>query len=278
MNLEPVLEGTELLFAYAFATLIGLLIGSFYTATASRVLYYFYGPGRKDERRWRLFLSRPSFCFACEEPISRFYLLPIFGFIFSRGRCVRCGARISWQTLAGELAPGLILPLLLARGWAWPVALFTVLLWGQLYMTIATDYFFYAIDYENTALIALWAGLAAAFGSGLNPDEFWPHAMTGVGALMIFGILFVLARGRGLGAGDIPLAGALGLYFGWPWSLVLFQIAAAGSIVYILIILKDRRSPAPFGVFLAGAAYLTLVLELFVGELRLDWFALFGRF
>lgn len=250
----------QLAFAYAFAALIGMVIGSFYTATASRVLYYFYGPGRKAPDRWRAFFTRPSFCFACEEPIPRLHLVPLFGYLYTGGRCGRCGSSISKTTLAGEVLPGLLLPAMLATGFSWPAGLAAVLLCGQLYVALATDYYFFALDYENSAFVLLWALLGALALSGGALDAFLIHLYTGGAVLAIFALLFLFARGRGLGLGDLPLAGALGLFFGWPWSLVLFQLAAAGSILYILVIMKDRRAPAPFGLCLALASYATLGL------------------
>ena len=258
-----VLTGPEAAFAYSFAALIGLLIGSFYTATASRVLYYFYGPGRKGPARWREFFSRPSFCFDCERPIPRLYLIPVAGYFWTERKCAHCHAPISPWTLAGEVFPGLLLPLLLLAGWSWPAAFFTILLCGQLYVSILTDHFFFALDYENSCLVALWAGAAAFFLTDMRADLLQTHLLTALGVLLILALLLLLARGRGLGAGDLPLAAALGLYFGWPWSLVVFQLAAAGSIVYILVIVNNRRAPAPFGVFMAFGAFATIIVQIF---------------
>ena len=249
-----------------FAALMGLCIGSFYTATASRVLYYFYGPGRKHPRRWREFFTRPSRCMSCDRDILWLDLLPLLGYLRLSGRCRFCGTGIGRSVFAGELFCGLLLPLLLWSGFSWPVAFFTVLLCGQLYVSIATDFHLYLLDYENTAVVGLWALLAAFF----RPEGFATHVYAGLGTLVVFVALYYaggfIRRMRGLGLGDVFLAPPLALYAGFPNCLVVFQSAALGSILYVFFVLKDRRAPAPFGVFLALGLYLTVVVEaLFLG-------------
>ena len=81
------------------------------------------------------------------------------------------------------------------------------------------------------------------------------HALVCAIALLIFLTLFFLSRMRGLGFGDVVLGGILALHAGYPWSLLMFQLAAAGSLVYIFLIQGDRRAPAPLGAFFALAFF-----------------------
>lgn len=241
-----------------FAVLLGLLLGSFYTALASRILYYVYGPGRKDPFRWRLIFTRPSHCDSCEAPIRSVHLVPVIGFIFTRGRCASCGAQIGLWTLAGELYPAVLFPLLLKAGLPPFSALCIVFFAGHLYTSMVTDFHFFLLDYENTIFLYLFAGAAFLERTEMDFELMRPWLWTTIGSLAVFLILYAAARGRGLGFGDVLMAPALALAAGFPWILVVFQLAALGGITFALLVMKDRRAPIPFGAFMAGALLVVL--------------------
>ena len=249
------------LLGYPFAFLIGLVIGSFYTATASRVLYYYYGPARKNPGRLRDFLSRRSFCMSCERRLDVWEITPFFGYFLSKGRCRSCRARLNPLYPAAELFPALLLPLLLYSGLSWPAALLGVLLCGHLYVSIATDYNYYQLDHENAFFLYLFAAGGAWFRGNGEIERFLPYLYTSLAALGIFLLLFLASRMKGMGFGDVILIGALALYAGFPWTLVLVQAAALGSIVHAFLIRKDPGRPGPFGVFLSLGAFFALTAE-----------------
>jgi len=85
-----------------------------------------------------------------------------------------------------------------------------------------------------------------------------------VGGAVYFGFLFVahLISPRGMGFGDVKLAALMGLYVGWLGSsyvdslaLVLWAMLigfVAGTVVgVVLLVLRRRNRPFPFGPFLA---------------------------
>jgi leader peptidase (prepilin peptidase)/N-methyltransferase len=101
--------------------------------------------------------------------------------------------------------------------------------------------------------------VAAAVG------EEWPALLRAVlGAVVLFVSFLILAliSPRGLGMGDVKLAGLVGLYLGWLGWSVLVLGAAAGFVVQAvlaLILLAGRRiglrGELPFGpAMLLGAA------------------------
>lgn len=196
----------------------------------------------------------------CETQIAVDDLIPIVGYILTKGRCRHCGGRIGLDTLAGEVLPGILLPLQLFAGFNWPAALFGTLLAGQLYISMATDWKFFLLDHENAAFLFLWAAAGAAFKSGFDWDTMKIHALTAAGSGAIFLLLFFAAKMRGLGFGDVLLAAILSLFLSLPWSLILFQSAAAFSIVFIYL-KKDRKAPAPLGFFMAPGFYLAILCE-----------------
>jgi leader peptidase (prepilin peptidase)/N-methyltransferase len=80
------------------------------------------------------------------------------------------------------------------------------------------------------------------------------HLIAGAGA---FAFLFaaVLAYPRGMGMGDVKLAGAMGLYLGLSVVPAVLVAFLSGSVVGIGIIAREgaagRKKAVPFGVFLA---------------------------
>ncbi|MBI3396208.1 MAG: prepilin peptidase [Spirochaetia bacterium] len=240
-------------FALAFASVLGLLIGSFYTATASRVLYFVYGPARKIPNRWKEFFTARSFCMQCDAPIKRLYLIPVAGYFLSKGKCASCGGRIGRLTLVGEALPGILFPVLLLGGMKAFAALCTIFLLGHLYISIATDANFFLLDHENAAFLGVFAVAAVLDQTGFSWTDIQPHALSALGVLVLFLLLFAVVRGRGLGFGDVILAPILAFHAGFPWVLILFQAAALGSIVYVALIKRDRTTPIPFGAFMAGS-------------------------
>lgn len=98
------------------------------------------------------------------------------------------------------------------------------------------------------------------------------HALAG-GALY-FGFLFLahLISPRGMGFGDVKLAAVMGLYVGWlgdsyasAFALVLWAMLIgflAGSAIGIVLLAMRRRSkPIPFGPFLALGCVAAIVLS-----------------
>jgi leader peptidase (prepilin peptidase)/N-methyltransferase len=75
----------------------------------------------------------------------------------------------------------------------------------------------------------------------------------------LFFLIAVVSRG-GMGGGDIKLAAALGLWFGWKELLLLiFTAFLSGALISVILLLthiKGRKEGIPFGPFLAFAAYL----------------------
>lgn len=260
------------LIGLGFAAVLGLAVGSFYTATASRVLYYFYGPGRKLPHRWREFFTRPSFCMHCEAPVGALYLIPLFGYLFAGGRCRHCREPIGLWTLAGELFPGLLFPLLLWAGYPWMGALATLFLVGHLYISMATDSHLFLLDHENALFLLIWSVAAVLDISGMERSILLQHAGAAIFVLLLFYLLHAAWSGTKMGFGDVLLASILAFYLGPVWSLVLFPTASLLSIFYVYLIRRDRKAPIPYGLFLSLGFFLILPVQALQGILFISLF------
>src|SRR5262245_57503395 len=85
----------------ALLALLGLVMGSAVTALAYRI---------PRERSW---VRGRSACPACGNTLTARDLVPLFSFVFARGRCRQCGARIPLRYPITELSSA-----------AWAVLLF----------------------------------------------------------------------------------------------------------------------------------------------------------
>lgn len=221
-------------------------------------------------------VSPPSSCPQCNAGIRTCHNIPILSWLWLRGSCADCGARISGRY---PLVEGLMALLFVVAGvisgWSWelglllPLAFFTVVL--------------SAVDLETRRLpnnlVAPFA-LATAVGVGgvvLGAGDTSALMRAAVGAAGLGLLYFVafLVRPGGMGFGDVKLApvigGMLGT-FGWP-ELVVGSLSAFfwGSVVGIGTMIATRRSKGvtiPFGPWMLVGAW-TGVLT---GTVVSDWY------
>ena len=88
----------------------------------------------------------------------------------------------------------------------------------------------------------------------VDQDDLVENLIAGAGAF-VFLLVAVIAYPRGMGMGDVKLAGAMGLYLGLSVIPALLVAFLSGSLVGIVIIAREgaagRKKAVPFGVFLA---------------------------
>ncbi len=95
-----------------------------------------------------------------------------------------------------------------------------------------------------------------------------------IGLLVGFGLFFVLYLffPKGIGFGDVKLAGAIGLFLGFKLTILAILLSFfSGAIVGLFLIAigkKTMKDPIPFGPFLAFGA----IFSMFFGEYIIDWY------
>jgi len=115
-----------------------------------------------------------------------------------------------------------------------------------------------AIDFDHKLLPNKLVYPLAAYGVIatllVDRDDLVENLIAGAGAFA-FLLLAVIAYPRGMGMGDVKLAGAMGLYLGLSVIPALLTAFLTGSIVGVVIIAREgaagRKKAVPFGVFLA---------------------------
>jgi leader peptidase (prepilin peptidase)/N-methyltransferase len=235
----------------ALFALLGTAVGSFLNVVAYRL------------PAGRSIVGPASSCDACHKRLAPFDLIPVFSYLWLRGRCRYCHSQLPRRILWVELGTG---------------ALFAYLYWQLGFnadLAIAAIYgsFFIAIliiDLEQGLILnkMVFPAMLVALGlslflSDLDTVPTIASAAGGGGlGLGLFLIIAIVSRG-GMGWGDVKLAGLIGLVAGFPLVLVAVMLAiitgGLAAIALLALKLRERKQTLPFGVFLAIGAVITLV-------------------
>ncbi len=260
----------------AITALLGLMVGSFLNVVIHRLPLIM-------QRDWRsqcaeyleqpeqapadeaISLSRPrSRCPHCGHAIGAMENIPVISYLWLRGKCANCGARISPRYPIIEIVTALLSAAVAWHfGFGWALAGGLLLTWALIALTMID------VDHQllpdNITLPLLWLGLALNLG-GLytDIDSAVIGAMAGYLSLWSIYWLFKLATGKeGMGFGDFKLLALLGAWMGWQALPVIILLSSAvGAVIGIgLIVLRgrDRNIPIPFGPYLAIAGWIAFL-------------------
>ena len=213
-----------------------------------------------------------SHCPHCKTPLKPWHNIPLFSYIWLRGRCHQCKQGISFRYPLIEIL-SVLLTFLAYYQAGWSLAGLYLMVGGLLLLVLTF------IDLDTQFLpdglnyTFLWLGLAAntqgLFAS--LPDAIY-GAIAGYLILWIVSRLFLLLRKKeGMGHGDFKLLAGLGAWLGWQYLLpVLLFSSFFGALIGIICILSGRlkrEQPIPFGPFLASAGWFCM----FYGKPLLEW-------
>jgi leader peptidase (prepilin peptidase)/N-methyltransferase len=287
LNLIALLEQNPALL-YTVTVLFSLVIGSFLNVVIYRLPRMMdqdwrrecadlTGEPAKEPESPRLSLSRPgSHCRHCGHRLGPLENIPLLSYLVLGGRCSACGERIGLRYPLVEAATALLSILVVWRfGIGWESAAALVLTWGLIALAL--------IDYDtqmlpdSITLPLLWLGLLLSVGGWFSDSH---SAILGavLGYLSLWTIfhLFRLLTGKeGMGFGDFKLFALFGAWLGWQHLLqVILLSACVGALVGLALIMargRDSQVPIPFGPFLAGAGWISLLWGDAINSAYLQW-------
>ncbi len=219
--------------------LIGAVIGSFLNVVAHRV------PLGES------LVSPGSHCPGCGAPVRPYDNIPVVSWLLLRGRCRNCGMRISARYPLVELATAIAFAAVVAvRGFDNDLILELPFVAALIALA--------AIDLDHKLLPNKIVYPLAAYGVIatllVDQDDLVENLIAGAGAFL-FLLVAVIAYPRGMGMGDVKLAGAMGVYLGLSVIPALLVAFLSGSLVGVVILAREgaagRKKAVPFGVFLA---------------------------
>lgn len=262
MTLYTVFCLSPALAAYLFflTALLGLAMGSFLNCLAWRLAH------GESVARGR------SHCAVCGHILGPLDLIPVFSWLFLRGRCRYCGEKISPRYPATELLAALAY---LTVVWKCGLSLDSLrfLLLFSLLLVLSLVDLEVGLIPDRLLVIGGLGWLLLAFP---DPGRSALLLRGGLGAAALFVpmLLLVLAAdhlaGREtMGGGDLKLLALLGLYFGWQQGLLLLIFSCLLGLWLAALLGKAKPGTAfPFGPALATAAWLVFL----VGEPILTWY------
>jgi leader peptidase (prepilin peptidase) / N-methyltransferase len=195
-----------------------------------------------------------SRCDSCNRELSVVELIPIVSWLYTRGRCRSCGARIPGLHPSIEIAAAALAAIAVAlqsnvHGTA--LALF----WLLLVAPAVLDARHHWLPDPLTLVLAVAGLLVGGIATGLPLADRLIGGAAGFLALWIVAQAYRRLRGReGLGAGDPKLMGAIGLWTGWVALPAILLVAALAGLGVAVAQGRSRLDRMQFGSLLAGAA------------------------
>ncbi len=285
----------DLLLAFVLAV-AGLVFGSFLNVCISRI--------PQDES----IISPGSHCPHCGRPIPWYHNVPVFSFLWLKGRCADCRGPIALRYPLVELLTAAMFVACFAK-FGLSLALlkfciFSFLIVGLIFMDAETGLLPREFTYPGTALGLLLAWYVPGDSSGARfllpalgilPD-LSPRQMSMVDCLiaaivgaaffyLIWAIYYLIRKRHGLGFGDIALIAMCGAFLGLKLTLfVLFTAPILGAVYAVVLLVRNASaSPeashlttrellhsgkVPFGVFLGTCS----LLAIFWGEMAWSFY------
>ncbi|OGY93262.1 MAG: hypothetical protein A2406_01215 [Candidatus Komeilibacteria bacterium RIFOXYC1_FULL_37_11] len=242
----------------AFVFILGLFIGSFLNVVILRL------------RRQESFIKGSSKCLFCQHRLYPKDLIPLFSYLFLKGRCRYCQKRFSHQYPLVEFFTGFSFVLIFQKivpsadwnlisslqvlhllDW-WVIVSFLVIIFVY-------DFKYYLILDRVVWPIIILSFLVNLF-LGFSIFNLVFAAVIGGG---FFFLQFIVSKGRWIGGGDIRLGLLMGVILGWPHVLTaLFISYVLGSAVGVSLLWSKRKDwgdKIPFGTFLTIGTFMTML-------------------
>lgn len=261
------------------AFLLGTIIGSFLSVLIFRVK-----KGKKG------ILTGRSVCPYCKNQLKLRYMVPLFSWLFLRGKCGYCGKRISSHYFLLELMTGLLFAIAFLK-WDFLIItpstitpqianlsidwnIFSIFIFQIIMFTFFSLIFFYDLLYKEIPDRFSLTAAAIALAGGFSLETHELSSML-IGAAIIAGfflIQFLASKGRWIGGGDIRIGLIMGFYLGFEHGILALILAyAVGSLVSITLLLQRRvkgKTEIAFGPFLI----IGTLIAVFYGEQILNWY------
>jgi len=237
--------------------ILGLVVGSFLNAVIYRL------------RAGISFLKGRSYCPKCKHDLNVWDLIPLFSYVFLKGKCRYCQKKISWQYPLVELGTVLAFVFLFIN-YDLGIEFFVYVIFSCFLMIIFVYDLRYYLILDKVAIPAfVVAVLLSLFVLEISIVQIALGVLVGGG---FFLIQFVISKGKWIGGGDIRLGALMGAMLGLNQLLLALFIAYFfGAIIGVFLMIfgkKKWKSQVPLGTFLTAATYVTIIY----GERIIDWY------
>ncbi len=218
-----------------------------------------------------------SFCSNCKKPLKWYMNIPVFSYIFLKGKCAYCGSKIGFIYFLCELL-GLILFPLNYYLFKFDMNFFiATIIDCVLIVTIVSDFLFYYISDRVLIISGLLLIGVQYFYTG--PTEMlYTLAGAGILFLVMLGIKILgnsMFGRESLGDGDIKLMAVIALALGVFNSFIVLFFASIIALIFSLITIKrNKEGIIPFGPFLLIGALILIYFGSIINPFVIEFFSL----
>ena len=194
-----------------------------------------------------------SKCQSCQTPLKWYHNIPIFSWLFLRGKCGFCKERISAQYPIIEFITGIIFVILYIKlGLVWYLP-FVAASFTALLALVMIDFKYMAVP-DNVNFAALLFAL-------IQPNflDAMMYAAIAAGGLYLIGLFSsFIARREAMGGADVIVAGTMGALLGFPNFFMALFLSALLAMIPAMI---WRDKGVPFVPFLALATFIVYLYD-----------------
>lgn len=230
------------------AGVVGLAMGSFYNVLIYRL-----------PRKISIVKPERSFCPSCGHQLAWKDNVPLFSYLFLKGKCRYCGERISPRYPLVEFVTAVlfVLSVYLAKD---PVGMVSLWLLFSGAVIVGGIDFEHMLIPDSAVVITAIGGFLWSWSSG----HLLLSLMTAAGAFGFFALIYLFSKG-GMGFGDVEYFGALALFMTPMMAVTSVLFASLSALVAVIPMMAlhkaGRKTRIPFGPFLAVGTVLALFLN-----------------
>lgn len=242
---------------YVFIFIFGSIVGSFLNVCIYRM------------PRGESIVLPPSRCPSCKKSIEWRDNIPFLSYILLKGKCRKCGDKISPRYFIVELITAITFLVLYVnfgisfRFWIYSLVTFSLIIIsfidlefqvipdtisiGGIFLGIAFSIILPRLHYVSTWKASLLDSFLGVFVGG--------------GLLYLTGILGKLAfKKDSMGGGDVKLLAMLGAFLGWKLAIFIFFLAPFfGAPVGIYSKFIKKEDLIPYGPFISLASFFVMI-------------------
>ncbi len=237
---------------------IGLIFGSFYNVVGLRLC-------KKES-----IITPGSHCMNCDHKLKPYELIPVFSYIFLKGKCSKCKKKISIMYPLIELFTGVLFGVSFYKcGFSQELVL-ALLICSLFIIIVVTDLNYYIIPDSIIIVFGVLIFIYNIITKGfINACTYVVY-----GAIMFLLMYLLMKLGNvlfkeeSLGGGDIKLMGILGMINKPLVSVLSLSVGAVVALpcsLYFVIRKKDKR--IPFGPFIIFGFIIVMFLGIDVKDI-----------
>lgn len=287
---------------YIFLFIFGIFVGSFLNLISDRL------PNKK-----KIVFGR-SECEFCRKPLGIKNLIPIFSFIFQKGKCSFCNRKLSFYYPFSEFLTGVVFMLAgylsnfinIIDAQTIFILFYYLVVFSFFVAMFLTDIKYYLILDSLIIPAIIFVSASSLIFRGLDlldlhrnlssdqvgvyllrTDYFNDKILLSLkdfgfvvlGAVIIslfFLFLILITKGRGMGFGDVKLGFLIGLVNGFPFSIIAIFIGFVLGAFYSIVLMLSKKKTMKDTIAFGPFLIMGSLLTFLFGPVLWNWYTEIG--